>query len=84
MLGYFEQFGLGIGGSMNDHEVIMVGRAIDGLSEVRDILRVLISHGTLPQSWTEIMSVMDSIRNELSQTEQYLLLNNNSAGLGQW
>ena len=69
---------------MNDQEIILIGRAIDGLGEVGEILRVLVNRRTLPESWVEIVSVMDSIRSELSDTEKGLLVNYQQMGVGQW
>jgi hypothetical protein len=66
---------------MNDQEIILVGRAIDGLTEVRDVLRVLVNRGTLPDSWTEIVSVMESIRSELLHTEKGLSISDSHIGL---
>ncbi len=69
---------------MNDQEIILIGRAIDGLGEVGEIMRALVNRGTLPESWAEIVSVMDSIRCELSDTEKGLLVNSQQVGAGQW
>ena len=67
---------------MNDQEIILIGHAIDGLSEVGEIMRALVNRGTLPESWAEIVSVMDSIRSELYDTEKGLLVN--SQQMGAW
>jgi hypothetical protein len=69
---------------MNDQEIILIGRAIDGLGEVGEIMRALVNRGTLPESWAEIVSVMDSIRCELSDTEKGFLVNSQQVGAGQW
>jgi hypothetical protein len=58
---------------MNDQDVILIGRAIDGLGEAQDIVEVLVARGTLPISWREIESVLHSIRNELSNIERELI-----------
>jgi hypothetical protein len=76
--------GFGEGGNVMDQEIILIGRAIDGLVEVREILKVLLSRGTLPESWEEIASVMDSIRAELSDMEKSLMRNAIPSGAREW
>jgi hypothetical protein len=58
---------------MKDQDVILIGRAIDGLGEAQDIVDVLVTRGTLPISWREIESVLHSIRNELGNIEKELI-----------
>ncbi len=58
---------------MKDQDVILIGRAIDGLGEAQDIVDVLVTRGTLPISWREIESVLHSIRNELCNIEKELI-----------
>jgi hypothetical protein len=67
-----------------DQEIILIGRAIDGLVEVREILKVLLGRGTLPESWEEIACVMDSIRAELSDMEKSLARNAIPLGARDW
>jgi hypothetical protein len=67
---------------MNEQDIILLGRAIDGLVDVREILRVLVNRGVLPDSWKEIVSVMDSVRSELSDMELGLLGNASQMGAG--
>ncbi len=67
---------------MNEQEIILLGRAIDGLVDVREILRVLVNRGVLPESWKEIVSVMDAIRSELSNMELGILGNTPQIGAG--
>ena len=55
---------------MTDQDMLLVGRAIDGLGEAQEIVDVLISRGILPLSWREIESVLQSIRVELSNLEK--------------
>ncbi len=67
-----------------DQEIILIGRAIDGLVDIREILKVLLSRGTLPESWREIVSVMDSIRAELLDMEKGLIRNTGEFGAREW
>jgi hypothetical protein len=57
---------------VNDQDMLLIGRAIDGLGEAQDIVDVLVTRGTLPLSWREIESVLHSIRMELSSIESEL------------
>ena len=61
------------GGLMNDRDVLLIGRAIDGLGEAQAIVDVLVNRGALPISWREIESVLDSIRSELCNIEKELI-----------
>jgi hypothetical protein len=58
---------------MNDRDVLLIGRAIDGLGEAQAIVDVLVNRGALPISWREIESVLDSIRSELCNIEKELI-----------
>jgi hypothetical protein len=61
------------GGLMNDRDVLLIGRAIDGLGEAQAIVDVLVNRGALPITWREIESVLDSIRSELCNIEKELI-----------
>lgn len=67
---------------MNDQDLILIGRVIDGLGDVQEILRVLVNRGTLPPSWMEIESVFDSIRVELMGIEGGFRANRTPLGSG--
>jgi hypothetical protein len=69
---------------MNDKEIILLGRAIDNLGDVQEILKFLVERGILPDTWKEIVSVMESISSELSCVEQGLMGSNPRTGIGQW
>jgi hypothetical protein len=58
---------------MNDRDVLLIGRAIDGLGEAQAIVDVLVNRGALPISWREIESVLDSVRSELCTIEKELI-----------
>jgi hypothetical protein len=58
---------------MDNQEMLLIGRAIDALGESQEIVDVLVSRGTLPLSWREIASVLDSIQAELSNIEKELI-----------
>jgi len=58
------------GGLMNDRDLLLIGRAIDGLEEAQAIVDVLVNRGALPISWREIESVLHSIRSELCNIEK--------------
>jgi len=67
---------------MNDRDVLLIGRAIDGLGEAQAIVDVLANRGTLPISWREIESVLQSIRTELCNIEQELISETSALGSG--
>lgn len=69
---------------MNDKEIILLGRAIDSLDDVQEILKFLVERGILPDTWKEIVSVMESISGELTCVEQGLMGNTSRSGAGQW
>jgi len=54
---------------MNDQDLILIGRVIDGLEEARKIVGVLVSRGVLPATWSEIGSALQSIQTELEDLE---------------
>jgi hypothetical protein len=58
---------------MNDRDVLLIGRAIDGLGEAQAVVDVLVNRGALPISWREIESVLDSVRSELCTIEKELV-----------
>ena len=66
------------GGLMNDRDLLLIGRAIDGLEEAQAIVDVLVNRGALPISWREIESVLHSIRNELCNIEKELISQTNA------
>jgi hypothetical protein len=57
---------------MKEQDIILIGRAIDGLDEAQEIVTVLVNRGVLKGSWREIASVLDSIRADLSDIENRL------------
>jgi hypothetical protein len=57
---------------MEEEDIILICRAIEGLEEAQEILTVLVNRGTLRASWREIASVLDSIRADLSDIENGL------------
>jgi len=57
---------------MKEQDIILIGRAIDGLGQAQEVVTVLVNRGTLKASWQEIASVLDSIRAELSDIENRL------------
>jgi hypothetical protein len=61
------------GGLMNDRDLLLIGRAVEGLEEAQAIVDVLVNRGALPISWREIESVLHSIRNELCNIENELI-----------
>jgi hypothetical protein len=63
---------------MNDRDLLLIGRAIDGLEEAQAIVDVLVNRGALPISWREIESVLHSIGNELSNIEKELISQTNA------
>jgi hypothetical protein len=69
---------------MNDKEIILLGRAIDSLDDVQEILKFLVERGILPDTWKEIVSVMESISGELTCVEQGLMGSTSRSGAGQW
>ncbi|AFM24490.1 hypothetical protein [Desulfomonile tiedjei] len=69
---------------MNDKEIILLGRAIDNLGDVQEILKFLVERGILPDTWKEIVSVMESISSELTCVEQGLMGSTPRTGVGQW
>ncbi len=54
---------------MDDKDIILIGQAINGLSDARNIMRVLVDRGVLPLSWQEIESVLDMILSQLCDLE---------------
>jgi hypothetical protein len=54
---------------MNNQDIILIGQAINGLSDAREILGVLMDRGVLPTSWREIESVLETIQSELCDLE---------------
>lgn len=54
---------------MDDKDIILIGQAINGISDARDLLRVLVDKGVLPTSWREIESVLGMIHAELCDLE---------------
>jgi hypothetical protein len=54
---------------MHDKDIILIGQAINGLSDARDILHVLVDKGVLPASWREIEAVLDMIHSDLCDLE---------------
>ncbi len=54
---------------MDDKDIILIGHAIEGLSDARNTMRVLVDSGVLPISWREIESVLDMILSQLSDLE---------------
>ena len=66
------------GGLMNDRDLLLIGRAIDGLEEAQAIVDVLVNRGALPISWREIESVLHSIRSELCNIEKELISQTNA------
>lgn len=54
---------------MDNKDIILIGQAINGLNEARDMLRVLVDRRALPQSWSEIESVLGTIQEELCEVE---------------
>lgn len=56
---------------MDDKDIILIGQAINGLSDARNIMRVLVDRGVLPQSWQEIESVLDMIHSQLCDLEMH-------------
>lgn len=67
---------------MDNRDMILMGRAINGLGDARDILRVLVDKGVLPTSWREIESVLETIHSELSTVEAYLMSQTRPLSLG--
>jgi hypothetical protein len=61
------------GGLMNDGDLLLIGRAVEGLEEAQAIVDVLVNRGALPISWREIESVLHSIRGELCNIEKELI-----------
>ena len=66
------------GGLMNDRDLLLIGRAIDGLEEAQAIVDVLVNRGALPISWREIESVLHSIRSELCNIEKEFISQTNA------
>jgi hypothetical protein len=66
------------GALMNDRDLLLIGRAIDGLEETQAIVDVLVNRGALPISWREIESVLHSIGNELCNIEKELISQTNA------
>jgi hypothetical protein len=66
------------GGLMNDRDLLLIGRAIDGLEEAQAVVDVLVNRGALPISWREIESVLHSIGNELCNIEKELISQTNA------
>ena len=56
---------------MDNKDIILIGQAIDGLSDARNIIRALVDRGVLPPSWQEIESVLDMILSQLSDLEMH-------------
>lgn len=54
---------------MDNKDVILLGQAINGLNDARDILRVLVDRGALSASWSEIEAVLGMIHSELCEVE---------------
>ena len=69
---------------MNDKEIILLGRAIDNLGDAQEILSFLVERGILPETWKEIVAVMESIGSELACVEQGLIGDRPRTGAGQW
>lgn len=67
---------------MDNRDVILMGRAINGLGDARDILRVLVDKGVLSSSWREIESVLETIHSELSTVEAHLMSQTRPLSLG--
>jgi hypothetical protein len=57
---------------MDDKDIILIGQAINGLSDARNIMRVLVDRGVLPLSWQEIESVLDMIVSQLCDLEMHV------------
>ena len=57
---------------MKEQDIVLIGRAIDGLGQAQEMVTVLVSRGILKESWLEIASVLDSIRADLSDIENRL------------
>jgi hypothetical protein len=58
---------------MDNKDIILIGQAIDGLSDARNIVRALVDRGVLPLSWQEIESVLDMILSQLSELEMHVI-----------
>ena len=56
---------------MDNKDIILIGQAIDGLSDARNIIRALVDRGVMPRSWQEIESVLDMILSQLSDLEMH-------------
>lgn len=54
---------------MSGQDLILIGRAVNALGEVQDILRVLVTRGSLPESWGEIETLLRSIQTGLREIE---------------
>lgn len=54
---------------MDDKDIILIGQAINGLGDAKEILKVLVGKGVLPRSWEEIDSVLDMIHSQLCDLE---------------
>jgi hypothetical protein len=54
---------------MDDKDIILIGQAINGLSDARNTMRVLVDRGVLPPSWGEIESALDMILTQLCDLE---------------
>ncbi len=57
---------------MDDKDIILIGQAIGGLSDARNIMGVLVDRGVLPASWHEIESVLDMILSQLCDLEMHV------------
>jgi hypothetical protein len=58
---------------MDNKDIILIGQAIDGLSDARNIVRALVDRGVLPLSWQEIESVLDMILSQLNELEMHVI-----------
>jgi len=57
---------------MDDKDIILIGQAINALTDARDTMRVLVGRGVLPLSWQEIESVLDMILSLLCDLEMHV------------
>ena len=57
---------------MDNKDIILIGQAIDGLSDARNIIRTLVDRGVMPRSWQEIESVLDMIVSQLCDLETHV------------
>jgi len=58
---------------MHEQDVALIGRLIDGLGESEEILTVLVNRGTLPVTWRDIGSILQSLRIELTEIENEIV-----------